>query len=488
MKINLVVITDTHYVSEGPAPRPAGLVADVLLLRAVRRINRFIRPDAVLLLGDLVNNPVGPGYEAELLRLRETLDLLKCPWIAVPGNHDGDVERFYRVMPDPGPWRDVGGFRFLPFVHDREEPEFNATRLPEDIGRLAVARAGYAGPIVALQHISLHPPGSDVCPYNLLNAAETLAAMNRHGVRLSLGGHYHPGIPLMSAGAVPTLTAPGLVEPPFPFLEIRIDDDRTDVIRHELKMPAELELTDYHVHTQFAYCSENMNMAGSVDLARRFGLAGMVFTEHATHLYLSREQVGSDIQFRLPIDSLAGAASPLVREYFEAAQAVAPSFARAGLEVECAYDGSPFVRAEDLARCQVRIGAIHRLPELMKSKPDIDKACDEYLAMLALFLKSGIQVLAHPFRVFRRRDQSVPPRLFLPVCRMLRESGVAAELNFHANRPPPVFVRQCIEAGVKLTFGSDAHNMYEVGEFAPQLALLRSLGYAGDIRELLARL
>lgn len=29
--------------------------------------------------------------------------------------------------------------------------------------------------------------------------------------------------------------------------------------------------------------------------------------------------------------------------------------------------------------------------------------------------------------------------------------------------------------------------MYEVGEFAPQLALLRSLGYAGDIRELPAK-
>ncbi len=485
MKITLAVIADVHYAREEPAPRPDGLVADLLLLRAVHRINRFIRPDAVLLLGDLINDADGPGSEAELRRIRAILDLLECSWIAVPGNHDGDADRFYRSMPDPGPWRDLNGFRLVPFSRDRPEPEFNATRPPEDLARIAAARAGYSGPIIALQHLSLHPPGCDVCPYNLLNAREALASLNRHGALLALGGHYHPGIPLMPAGGVSVLAAPALVEPPFPFLEIRIDGARIDVHRHELRLPAALELIDYHVHTPFAYCNENMDIVRAADLARRLGLAGLVFAEHASHLYLTPDQVRANVQFG-PARDIPAAAASRAPAYFAAVQAAPAPFARAGLEIECAFDGNPFVRAEDQARCQVRIGALHRLPELLKPDPDLERAGDEYLALLDPFLKSGIQILAHPFRVFRRGGRAAPPRLFLPVCRMLRESGVAAELNFHTHRPPPVFVRQCLEAGVKLTFGSDAHNLYEVGEFAPQLALLRSLGYAGDIRGLMA--
>lgn len=485
MKIKLAVIGDVHYSAAGPVTRPDGVVADILLLRAVHRINRFIRPDATLVLGDLIDKIDSAGTAEDLQRLRAILDLLQCPWMALPGNHDGNVDRFCRILPDAGQWRDIGGFRFLPFVHDREEPGFNASRLPADIERIAAARAGYAGPIIAVQHISLHPPGCDECPYNLLNAAETLDALNRNGVLLSLGGHYHEGIPLMNTGATSILVAPALVEPPFPFLEVRIDGARIEVVRHELKMPPALQLVDHHIHTSFAYCNENMDIPRSADLARRFGLAGLAFTEHASHLYLTRDQVDAEIQFHKSLDQLRGKTTLRAPAYFEAVRAAPAPFARVGLEVECAFDGSPFVAAEDFSRCETKIGAIHQLPELLKPKPDLERAGNEYLGLLASFVKSGIQILAHPFRVFRRSATVIPPQLFLPVCRLLRESGVAAEINFHTNWPPPAFIRQCIEAGVKLSFGSDAHNLYEVGEFAPHLALLRSLGYDGDIRALL---
>ena len=39
--------------------------------------------------------------------------------------------------------------------------------------------------------------------------------------------------------------------------------------------------------------------------------------------------------------------------------------------------------------------------------------------------------------------------------------------------------------GVKLTLASDAHNLYEVGELAPHLELLRSIGFDGDVEEIL---
>ncbi len=483
-----VVLTDLHDAPRAPAgDRAAGALGDLLLLRAVHRINRWIRPDAVLLLGDLLDDPAAPDADALLARLRAALDLLRCPWIALPGNHDPAPDCFYRRLPDPGPWQDIAGCRFVCFPDDRAAPGYNAAREQAGLERLAAARAGYPGPLVALQHISLHPPGSTSCPYNLLNAAAVLNGMARLGVRLSLGGHYHPGIPLIETGGPAILGAPALVDPPFPFLELQIETDRIEVERHVLGMPPALELTDTHVHTAFAYCNENMDVARAVDLAARTGLAGLAFAEHASHLYLTREQIAAGAHVNPAVRLPPRAGAPRLQSYFNAAGAAPAPFARAGLEIDCAWDGIPYVAAADRTRCQIQVGAVHRLRELEGPDPDLERAADAFLGLLARFLPCGLDILAHPFRVFRRLKQPCPPRLFPPVCRLLKQHGVAAELNFHTNQPPPAFVQQCIEQGVPLAFGSDAHNLYEVGEFAPHLALLRGLGCDGDIRPLLFR-
>jgi histidinol phosphatase-like PHP family hydrolase len=68
---------------------------------------------------------------------------------------------------------------------------------------------------------------------------------------------------------------------------------------------------------------------------------------------------------------------------------------------------------------------------------------------------------------------------------MLRKNNVAAEINFHGNLPPAEFYRLCLKAGIKLTFGSDSHNLCDIGEFTPHLALLRSIGFNGDMNDIL---
>ena len=39
--------------------------------------------------------------------------------------------------------------------------------------------------------------------------------------------------------------------------------------------------------------------------------------------------------------------------------------------------------------------------------------------------------------------------------------------------------------GVKITFGSDAHNLYEVGEFALHLDLVERAGFNGDLKDIM---
>ena len=65
---------------------------------------------------------------------------------------------------------------------------------------------------------------------------------------------------------------------------------------------------------------------------------------------------------------------------------------------------------------------------------------------------------------------------------------MAAEINFHGNEPYPEFLELCIREGVKISLGSDSHNLYEVGFFHPHLALLRDLGVYDRLDSVLFRM
>ena len=138
---------------------------------------------------------------------------------------------------------------------------------------------------------------------------------------------------------------------------------------------------------------------------------------------------------------------------------------------------------------ELLIGAIHHLTSIEGKNEAPEKIYDDFLATQERFVKSGIAVIAHPFRLFRRAGLEVPATLYPPTVRMLKENGVAAEMNFHCNEPDPAFFRQCLEAGVKLSLGSDAHMLAEIGEFYPHLQLLRTLGVGeADLADILLHL
>ena len=482
MPIRIAALSDTHFAD---APAQTGRrsdISDILLLRAAHRLNRFIKPDVTLILGDVINDGRAATARECLRRMRAVVDVLESPVIVIPGNHDGDPDAFYKVFDRPPVHVDVKGVRFVWFL-DPEEPNWNARRTTADIERMAAARAGHDGPIVALQHVPVFPPGCGGA-FNYTNAEEVIAAMRVNGIGLAISGHDHQGMDLVRSGSLGFLAAPALCEAEFSFLEITVDGDRIDVRRHDLRMPAHLRLVDCHVHTQFAYCGENMDIAQAMALADDLGLAGIGFAEHSGHLYFDAET------YRQADFLTEGADYPKGRrdrmaEYFAAAKRADCPARRIGLEADCDFLGRPVVRAEDRLRAGFLIGAVHSLAELQKPQQDIARVSDEFLATTEKFVTSGIRVLAHPFRVFRRAGLETPASLFEPVARMLRRAGVAAEVNFHSNEPAPEFVRLCLDAGVRLSFGSDAHNLYEVGEFAPHLELLASMGFDGDLRDIL---
>ncbi len=482
MALKIATISDIHYGGEDVASKRKGHIGDILLVRAVHRINRMIRPDVTVLLGDLLDDGSGPDSGVKRRRLMECIGKLESPVIVIPGNHDGNTNDFYRDFPRPPAWIDIRGHRLIPFL-DAEEPEFNARRSAADLQRMLDARAGFNGPIIQLQHTALFPPGLHQCPYNYNNIEEITTQMRKANIGYSISGHYHTGIDWLRSETGTFSVAPALCEEPFAFMEIVIDNEQMIATRHPLQMPPHLKLFDAHVHTPMAYCSENMDVVRTVELAAAFGLAGLAFSEHSGQLYFTPETYWSG---HCLTTGLAGtdAADNRMDDYLALIAPVAPP-ARVALEVDCDFDGQLLVHAHDRNRVEFMLGAIHVLPSLRADRIDPEKAADEFLAELQTMVRAGIAVLAHPFRVFRRAGQPMPERLYKPVIRLLRDHGVAVEMNFHVNTPDPEFFAQCLRAGVKVSLGSDAHNLYEVGEFAPHLELLSQIGYDGDLAGIL---
>ncbi len=127
--ITIAILTDIHYGNPSVNSKRRTTIADILLLRAVHRLNRYLKPDVTVVLGDILD--AGDALEASMQRshIQSILEKLVSPMIVLPGNHDGDIEAFYQDFPRPDPVMQIGDVCFVPFV-DAEAPGYNATRSP----------------------------------------------------------------------------------------------------------------------------------------------------------------------------------------------------------------------------------------------------------------------------------------------------------------------------------------------------------------------
>ena len=233
--LTMIVVTDLHLGSSDTAPsgdRRSDLTS-TLLERVIARANRPPRPDLLLLLGDLVDQGNAPEAWSHYRLIADTLRRVEARTLVLPGNHDGSA--FFDVFPRPG-IADCAGFRLACFL-DPEEPGWNARRDASGFALMREARRGHQGPIVALQHVPVFPPGLTDCPYGYLNTVEVIEAMREHGIHLALAGHYHAGSGPVTQGETSFSATAALCEAPFSFDTVRTDGVTVSVERHTLGSP-----------------------------------------------------------------------------------------------------------------------------------------------------------------------------------------------------------------------------------------------------------
>ncbi len=230
-------------------------------------------------------------------------------------------------------------------------------------------------------------------------------------------------------------------------------------------------LIDFHMHTELAYCGENMNMKDALRLAGLNRLRDIAFVEHSGQLYYTESDfMGGN--FRWGHTPESDRMAELRRVYADGEKY--GSF-RYGLEVDADNWSNVVLRDTDRDYARIRLGAIHFLPHgrCGGNGPELNR---HFMERVEALLKSGVDILAHPLRIFAWSGLEKPEELYEPLADLLKKYGVAAEVNFHSNSPEPEFFDLCVRKGVKISLGSDSHNLYEVGFLYPHIRFLKQLG------------
>ena len=235
-------------------------------------------------------------------------------------------------------------------------------------------------------------------------------------------------------------------------------------------------LTDFHVHTPLAYCSENMDVEIAVALEHLSGVKHVNFSEHSGQLYCPEDVYWSNRfvwRTRNALNDRSAAYAGLARTGAETGGLF-------GLELDV-DENADVADIRNSALSGFRLGAVHFLGKNLT----YEEKKQDFMRRLDALIASRIDILAHPFRVFLKGGLPIPEDLFEPVAEKLVRAHIAAEINFHTNRPQPEFVTLLLKKGGKLSFGTDAHNLYEAGYLKPHYEFCKQLGIAGKLDEIL---
>ncbi len=485
--LRVVVLSDVHYASSSAVTMTGGDGGCAMGVELVRRVLEDARLrggfDAVAILGDLLNDGTRPESAADLAALAATVKEAAGDKsvLLVPGNHDFYPDMVYQAFAAKPGVHEIKGCAFL-VLADRFAGDF-CTRSQADRQQLADLAAS-GRPVVVLQHNPIYPPVESEYPYMHTNNADILRDYAQAKVLASLSGHNHAGAGPIEHDGATYITLPALARPPHGYAMLEIQGPELRWEKRALKLD-EPGLWDCHAHTQFAYCGEGISGQEVIERARYFGLAGVCLTEHAPQLYCVKEDFWSGRHIKEP-ELWRSSQHSRMAEFRAAMAGLRCPTVRIGLEVEVDKDGGVTLHDEDRDVADILVGAVHWLPQETAGLTD-EQVGSAFLHANEQLLGYGVNILAHPLRVFSWMNRPCPSAVHRPLAKLLAETHTAAEINFHKNPNDPAFFHACLDQGVKISLGSDTHQLFQAGALWPHVEFLRSLAGPSDILPLLYR-
>ena len=222
MELRIAAISDMHYTPEPKVqvPKRYGDHSPAFVDAAIRMINEDIRPDILLVAGDIVDMP---EQEALLAEIAPHFSNIACPMVAIPGNHDPAPEIFYKYMPEPPPFVDVNGHRIAVFPNDKGANGFKASRESSESFRFG---PNDGTPVLMFQHVPIALDGETSCVHTYENAEGIIDTALSHNAIFSIAAHFHGGAAPYFRCRLPHLMIPSLTEAPCSFVSFTFRDAR----------------------------------------------------------------------------------------------------------------------------------------------------------------------------------------------------------------------------------------------------------------------
>jgi putative hydrolase len=162
-----------------------------------------------------------------------------------------------------------------------------------------------------------------------------------------------------------------------------------------------------------------------------------------------------------------------------------------GLEVDILADGVVSISPETKNNFEIVIGGIHFYQKRKfwgPSAPILNvKAFVEAIrvAYIKAIESKLLDVIAHitwlPRSIRRRTDDLINKTWIRSVVEAASDLGVAIELSGRWKVPKKRFVEECVRQGVKLSLGSDAHRLSELGKTDYGITLLEKHHVPNDL-------
>ena len=213
---------------------------------------------------------------------------------------------------------------------------------------------------------------------------------------------------------------------------------------------------DFHVHTMY---SDGVGTAAAmVEAAEARGLEAIALTDH-----------GPELSVGTPREKL----TPMLQD-IKLAQEDAGIPVLAGIEANVVDEGGTIdVDEEFIGKLDILLMGIHRLGE---ARDPVEFARDYLGRATRAIERHKIDVLAHPFYFHRDLVPHLLPEDLENFVRTAAGRGAAMDVNMKYGGPDEEFLRLCLREGVKLSIGTDAHTVGEVGRVDWALGVLRRIG------------
>ena len=259
-------------------------------------------------------------------------------------------------------------------------------------------------------------------------------------------------------------------------------------------------LTDYHTHPERVPKGlvghpqrHKGHFVGSMrpyaQRARELGIGELGFSEHIYRLTLAPGAVPRHAG-RTGQGDIGGYASAVEEVTAECAQQGGPVI-RLSMEVDIVPSTVSILQAAlPLYPFDYLLGSVHEIPDIADGV-GAEESYRAYYAAIRWACESGLfHSIAHPDRIHRKLEP-IPPEQLLPLmeetAKVMAAKRVCVELSANGVRrgivgidPNRDFVRICLEKGVGITLGSDAHKLEDLGV---GIAELRDLAWEVGYRE-----